>query len=84
MEWLKERVIYNVFYGTVDEIRANVESFVSYVNENKGEVVQRPLQATWYVKPKKRIGIDFDHCIQDIVGLISRMPYWTFLGMNHK
>jgi transposase len=40
-KWLKERVIYNVFYGTVAEIRANVRSFVSYVNENKDEVVQR-------------------------------------------
>ena len=40
-KWLKEKVIYNVFYATVAEIRANVGRFVSYVNENKDEVVQR-------------------------------------------
>ena len=38
---LKKKVIYNVFYGTVAEKRANVRRFVSYVNENKDEVVQR-------------------------------------------
>jgi len=40
-KWLKERVVYNVFYGTVAQIRANVRSFVNYVNEHKDEVIQR-------------------------------------------
>ena len=40
-KWLKERVVYNVFYSTVAEIRENVRAFTAYVNEHKEEVVDR-------------------------------------------
>jgi len=40
-KWLKERVVYNVFYGTVMEIRKNVRDFIQFTNENKNAVIQR-------------------------------------------
>ena len=40
-KWLKERVVYNVFFGKVSEIRKNVRAFLSYVNSNKEEVIER-------------------------------------------
>lgn len=40
-KWLKERVVYNVFFGEVSEIRKNVRAFLSYVNSNKEEVIER-------------------------------------------
>jgi transposase len=40
-KWLKEKVIYNVFYKTVPEIRKNVSSFMSFVNANPKSVINR-------------------------------------------
>ena len=40
-KWLKERVVYNVFYGTVMEIRKNVREFIKFTNENKNAVIKR-------------------------------------------
>jgi len=40
-KWLKERVVDNVFFGKVSEIRKNVRVFISYANSNKGEVIER-------------------------------------------
>lgn len=40
-KWLKERVVYNVFYGTLMEIRKNVRGFISYANSVKDEVINR-------------------------------------------
>ncbi len=40
-KWLKERVINNVFYKSVDEIRANVKAFINDVNLNKMEIIDR-------------------------------------------
>jgi len=40
-KWLKEKVIYNVFFGKVSKICKNVRAFLSYVNSNKGEVIKR-------------------------------------------
>jgi transposase len=40
-KWLKEKVIYNVFYKTVPEIRKNISSFINYVNANPISVINR-------------------------------------------
>lgn len=40
-KWLKEKVVYNVFYKTVPEIRANVNSFLHYVDANPNLVINR-------------------------------------------
>lgn len=40
-KWLKERVVYNVFYKTVPEIRKNVNIFLDAVNADPDAVIQR-------------------------------------------
>jgi transposase len=40
-KWLKEKVVYNVFYKSVPEIRANVNSFLLYVDANPDLVINR-------------------------------------------
>ena len=40
-KWMKERVIYNVFYKTVTEIRKNVEAFIATINDEPQAVIQR-------------------------------------------
>lgn len=40
-KWLKERIIYNVFYSTVSQIRANVIAFIDDINLNKPKIVER-------------------------------------------
>jgi transposase len=40
-KWLKEKVIYNVFYKTVVEIRKNVKVFLDYISTQPGAVIQR-------------------------------------------
>lgn len=40
-KWLKETVINNVFFPTVEKIRSAVESFISYVNDRPLEVIDR-------------------------------------------
>ena len=40
-KWMKEKVIYNVFYKTVPEIRKNVNDFLSVVNKEPDVVIQR-------------------------------------------
>jgi len=40
-KWLKERVVYNVFYKTVPEIRKNVHTFLDAVNADPNAVIQR-------------------------------------------
>ena len=40
-KWLKEKVIYNVFYKTVAEIRKNVQAFLNYINTQPDAVIQR-------------------------------------------
>lgn len=40
-KWLKEKVVYNVFYKTVPEIRNNVNSFLDYVSANPDLVINR-------------------------------------------
>jgi len=40
-KWMKERVVNNVFYKTVAEIRKNVQSFLSDINIETEAVIQR-------------------------------------------
>ena len=40
-KWMKERVIYNVFYKTVPEIRKNVNSFLEGISAEPDIVIQR-------------------------------------------
>jgi transposase len=40
-KWLKEKVIYNVFYKSLHEIRKNVNSFLRKINRSLIEVVDR-------------------------------------------
>lgn len=40
-KWLKERVVNNVFYENVSEIRDSVKAFIDDINSNKMEVVDR-------------------------------------------
>jgi transposase len=40
-KWMKERVIYNVFYKSVSEIRKNVNAFLSEINKEPEAVIQR-------------------------------------------
>lgn len=40
-KWLKERVINNVFYKSVSEIRANVKAFLKDINKNKMQIIDR-------------------------------------------
>lgn len=40
-KWMKERVVYNVFYKTVPEIRKNVNAFLDEINANQEAVIQR-------------------------------------------
>ena len=40
-KWLKERVIYNVFYSKVSQIRENVNAFINDINKNKMEIIDR-------------------------------------------
>ncbi|WP_425058205.1 IS630 family transposase [Sporomusa carbonis] len=40
-KWLKEKVIYNVFYKTVPEIRENVEAFLAAISIEPESVIQR-------------------------------------------
>jgi transposase len=40
-KWLKERVIYNVFYKTVSEIRKNVSTFIDAISAEPQAVINR-------------------------------------------
>lgn len=40
-KWLKEKVIYNVFYKTVPEIRKNVNAFLEVISDEPEVVVER-------------------------------------------
>jgi putative transposase len=40
-KWLKERVINNVFYKSVSEIRDNVKAFLKDINKNKMQIIDR-------------------------------------------
>lgn len=40
-KWLKEKVIYNVFYKTVPEIRKNVNAFLETLSAEPETVIQR-------------------------------------------
>lgn len=40
-KWLKEKVIYNVFYKTLPEIRNNVSSFLDVISADPEGVIQR-------------------------------------------
>lgn len=40
-KWLKEKVIYNVFYKTVPEIRKNVNAFLKTISAEPEAVIQR-------------------------------------------
>lgn len=40
-KWLKERVVYNVFYKTVPEIRKNVKAFLKSISTKPEAVIQR-------------------------------------------
>lgn len=40
-KWLKEDVIYNVFYSSVKEIRQNVQAFMERIRETPEQVLQR-------------------------------------------
>jgi transposase len=40
-KWLKEKVVYNVFYKTVPEIRKNVNEFLDTVNAEPQRVIDR-------------------------------------------
>lgn len=40
-KWLKEKVIYNVFYKTVPEIRKNVNAFLETISADPEAIIQR-------------------------------------------
>lgn len=40
-KWLKEKVVYNVFYKTVPEIRKNVNTFLDAISATPEAVIQR-------------------------------------------
>ncbi|MCY6354724.1 IS630 family transposase, partial [Clostridium sp. ZS2-4] len=40
-KWLKEKVVYNVFYSSVKEIRENVKLFLNEINKNPEAIIQR-------------------------------------------
>jgi putative transposase len=40
-KWLKEKVIYNVFYKTVPEIRKNVHAFLDIISREPAIVIER-------------------------------------------
>jgi transposase len=40
-KWLKEKVIYNVFYKVVSEIRTNIDGFLVNINANPSAVIDR-------------------------------------------
>lgn len=40
-KWLKEKVVYNVFYKTVPEIRKNIRAFMNEVQAQPENVIQR-------------------------------------------
>lgn len=40
-KWLKERVVYNVFYNSVSEIRMNIADFLTCIQDNPEAVIQR-------------------------------------------
>jgi transposase len=40
-KWMKEKVIYNVFYKTVPEIRKNVNEFLEVISRDPFTVIQR-------------------------------------------
>ena len=40
-KWMKEKVIYNVFYKTVPEIRANVNEFLDNISSDRDMVIDR-------------------------------------------
>lgn len=40
-KWLKEKVVYNVFYSSIQEIKNNVHCFLSTINNNLKEVIDR-------------------------------------------
>lgn len=40
-KWLKNAVIYNVFYKNVYEIRRAVQEFIKYINSNPNQVIDR-------------------------------------------
>lgn len=40
-KWLKESVIYNVFYKTLPEIRKNVHAFLEKINSDRQTVINR-------------------------------------------
>lgn len=40
-KWLKERIIYNVFYKTAPEIRKNVNAFLEAISAEPDTVIQR-------------------------------------------
>jgi transposase len=39
--WLKKSVIYNVFFNTVDEIRAAVKGFIEEISKNPLQIIDR-------------------------------------------
>ena len=40
-KWMKEKVVYNVFYETVTEIRKNVNCFLEVINADPEAIIQR-------------------------------------------
>lgn len=40
-KWLKTSVIYHVFYESVQEIRTNVQAFISEINQTPQKVIDR-------------------------------------------
>ncbi len=40
-KWLKEKIIKNVFYGSVNEIRSNVSTFIDKINLEKASIINR-------------------------------------------
>ncbi len=40
-KWLKESVVNNVFYSTIQKIKLNARKFIQQVNENPEEVIDR-------------------------------------------
>ena len=40
-KWMKEKVVYNVFYKTVAEIRENITGFLEVINADPEAIIQR-------------------------------------------
>lgn len=40
-KWLKEKIVYNVFYSSIKEITENVKLFLNEINKNPEAIIQR-------------------------------------------